>query len=257
MLSEWILWDFQQQALATTLLDHYGIPADPLAEVVATFSVQGEVTSAVAAELGVPVGTPVGYRAGDQPNNAFSLGVLEPGQLAATAGTSGVVYGITDQTNHDPRSRVNTFIHVNHGPAAARYGVLLCVGGTGILNSWLKRNAASGRDYDEINRLAGEAPIGAQGLVVLPYGNGSERTLEDRDIGASIHHLNFNIHDQSHLQRAAQEGIVFALNYGCEIMRSVGVEIKTVRAGRANMFLSPLFVGAWFTLAKAMTSWVI
>ncbi len=250
-LSEGIMWDFKKQSLADLVLDNYGIPKDLIADVVPTFSISGELTKATAGQLGLKAGTVVSYRAGDQPNNALSLNVLNPGEIAATAGTSGVVYGITDKTNHDLKSRVNTFVHVNHTKANPRYGVLLCVNGTGILNSWLRHNTGT-IDYDEMNALAEQVPVGSEGLVILPYGNGAERTLENRNPGASIHGLNFNIHNKAHLLRAAQEGIVFALNYGLEIMRGVGVEVKTVRAGNANMFLSPLFSRAFATVTNSL-----
>ncbi len=251
-LSEGIMWDFEQQGLADLVLNHYGISEELVADVVPTFSIQGEVTKGAAEELGLAAGTKVSYRAGDQPNNALSLNVLNPGEIAATAGTSGVVYGISDKQDYDSKSRVNTFVHVNHSSNAARYGVLLCINGTGILNSWLKHNAAGGIDYGQMNELAAEAPVGSDGLVILPYGNGAERTLENRDLGAVVRGLNFNVHNRSHLLRAAQEGIVFALNYGLGIMHNVGVEVRTVRAGNANMFLSPLFAEAFATVTKSV-----
>jgi xylulokinase len=249
-LSEGIMWDFKGEGPADIVLGHYGISQNLVAEPVPTFSVQGHITKQAADALGLKAGTIVSYRAGDQPNNALSLNVLNPGEIAATAGTSGVVYGITDKTKYDLKSRVNTFVHVNHTPKKPRYGVLLCLNGTGILNSWLKHNTGT-IDYAEMNALAEKAPVGSDGLVILPYGNGAERTLENQNIGASIHGLNFNIHNRSHLLRAAQEGIVFALNYGLEIMRSAGVTVKKVRAGRANMFLSPLFGEAFSTVTGA------
>jgi xylulokinase len=223
-----------------------------LAELVPTFGVQGELSKQVAEELGLKAGTVVSYRAGDQPNNAFSLNVLNPGEIAATAGTSGVVYGIGDTSNYDLKSRVNTFAHVNSTGQAPRYGVLLCVNGTGILNSWLKHTIGGGIDYPQMNELAAKSPIGSDGLVILPYGNGAERTLANRNIGAHIHNLNFNTHTASHLLRAGQEGIVFALNYGIEIMRAMGIAIKTVRTGDANMFLSPLFGEAFASVTGAV-----
>jgi xylulokinase len=250
-LSEAIIWDFQQHELAKFLLDYYGISEDLIAEAVPTFSVQGELTKPAAEELGLKAGTPISYRAGDQPNNALSLNVLNPGEIAATAGTSGVVYGITEKSDYDSKSRVNIFIHVNHTPKKPRYGVLLCVSGTGILNSWLKHNTGT-IDYPEMNDLAAKAPVGSEGLVILPYGNGAERTLENKDPGAFIHGLNFNLHNRAHLLRAAQEGIVFALNYGVGIMRKVGVDVRTVRAGYANMFLSPLFAEAFATVTQSV-----
>jgi xylulokinase len=250
-LSEGIMWDFKKQGLANLVLDYYGIPEELIAEVVPTFSVQGELTKEAAEELDLKAGTKISYRAGDQPNNALSLNVLNPGEIAATAGTSGVVYGITEKSDYDSKSRVNTFIHVNHAPKSPRYGVLLCVNGTGILNSWLKHNATDGLDYDEMNKLAGSVEVGSDGLSILPYGNGAERTLENKNLGSSIHGLNFNIHTRAHLLRAAQEGIVFALAYGLGIMRKTGVAVKTVRAGNANMFLSPLFGEAFATVTGA------
>jgi len=251
-LSEGILWDFEKDRLADFVLDNYGIATDLVAQTVPTFSIQGELSSAGAAELGLRAGTPVSYRGGDQPNNALSLSVLEPGEIAVTAGTSGVVYGVTDQKSFDPKSRVNIFVHVNHTDAKPRYGVLLCLNGTGILNSWLKHNfAGDGLDYPQMNDLAASVPVGSDGLAILPYGNGAERTLANRDIGASMHGWNFNIHKKPHVLRAAQEGIVFALNYGLQIMRDMGTRLKTVKAGNANMFLSPLFAEAFATITGA------
>jgi len=252
-LSEGIMWDFEGDELAQFVLDNYGISTALVAETVPTFSVQGELTQAAAEELGLAAGTKIGYRGGDQPNNALSLGVLQPGEIAVTAGTSGVVYGVIDKKNYDAKSRVNIFVHVNHAATDPRYGVLLCLNGTGILNSWLKHNFGDGAglDYPQMNDLAATVPVGAEGLVILPYGNGAERTLENRNIGASVHGWNFNIHKKAHFLRAAQEGIVFALNYGLEIMRDMGTELKTVKAGHANMFLSPLFAEAFATLSGA------
>jgi xylulokinase len=252
-LSEGIMWDFEADESAGFVLDNYGISGDLIAETVPTFCVQGELTKEAAKELGLAAGTKVSYRAGDQPNNALSLSVLQPGEIAVTAGTSGVVYGVSDQKKYDQLSRVNVFVHVNHSAAKPRYGVLLCLNGTGILNSWLKHNfvAGEGLDYEQMNKLAAQAPVGSDGLVILPYGNGAERTLENRNIGASVHGWNFNVHKKAHVLRAAQEGIVFALNYGLGIMRDMGIQLSTVKAGNANMFLSPLFAEAFATVTGA------
>ena len=254
-LSEGILWNFPEGGLAAFLLQHYGIPENLIAPVVANFALQGGVTAEAAGRLGLKPGIPVAYRGGDQPNNALSLKVLHPGEVAATAGTSGVVYGVGDKAVYDSASRVNTFVHVSHSEAAFRYGTLLCVNGTGILNSWLKHNLmtlqGSNTSYDQMNVLASSVPVGADGLVVLPYGNGAERTLENKTIGASIRGLDLNRHGRAHLLRAAQEGIVFALRYGLEIMEGMGLSIDRVRAGAANMFLSPLFAEAFATISGA------
>lgn len=250
-LSEMILWNFVERKPAALLMNYYGFDASVLPEIVPTFGIQGHLTAAAAAELGLKAGMPVTYRGGDQPNNALSLNVLNPGEVAATAGTSGVVYGISDKPAYDTKSRVNSFLHVNDSSAAARNGVLLCVNGTGRLNSWLKHNLMAGKDYPEMNALAAKVPVGSEGLVVLPFGNGAERTLENRNIGASIQNLALNTHHLGHILRASQEGIVFAMNYGLEIMKQMGISIRTVRAGKANMFLSDIFASTFASLTGA------
>ena len=241
-LSEGMMWDFSGGRTAKILLDYYGIDESLIPEIRPTFAEQGCVNAAAAAELGLAEGTPITYRAGDQPNNALSLNVFNPGEIASTAGTSGVVYGVLGEVNYDPKSRVNTFAHVNHTADQTRLGVLLCINGTGILNSWMKRNVApEGISYAEMNDLAATAPIGSAGVSILPFGNGAERMLENREVGSSIHGVNFNVHSKAHLLRAAQEGIVFSFKYGIEIMEQMGMNVNKIHAGHANMFLSPIF----------------
>ena len=239
-LSEGIMWNFKRRGVAKTLLEHYEIDRNKIPEIVETFGNQGFMTTKAASELGLAAGTPITYRAGDQPNNAFSLNVLNVGEVAATAGTSGVIYGITDKSDFDPQSRVNAFVHVNDNEAHTRNGILLCVNGTGISNAWIRR-ATGGLSYDEMTVEAAKIRVGAEGVKFLPFGNGSERMLNNKQMNASILGLDFNRHSAAHLFRATQEGIVFALNYGLNIMQTVGVKIEKVKAGRANLFLSPLF----------------
>ncbi len=251
-LSEGAFWDFHAQQPADFLLNYFGFDPSLIPTIHPTFAEQGRLTSSAAAELGLVEGIPVTYRAGDQPNNALSLNVLEPGEVAATAGTSGVVYGVSDQARYDAQSRVNTFLHVSDRPGAPRYGVLLCVNGTGILNSWLRNQLLQGQlGYGDMNTVASQAPIGADGLVCMPFGNGAERILNNAEPGASFSGLNLTRHGLPHMLRAAQEGIVFALYYGMGIMEQVGVGLRTIRAGEANMFLSPIFRDTLATLAGA------
>ena len=240
-LSEGMFWDFKENGVAQFLLDYYGIPASFVPDIVPTFSVQSAVSPSAAAELGLKAGTPITYRGGDQPNNALSLNVFEPGEIAATAGTSGVVYGVLGEVGYDPKSRVNTFAHVNHEEESVRLGVLLCINGTGILNAWMHRNVTFDMGYAGMNDLAAQAPIGSDGVCILPFGNGAERVLQNKEPGCSIHGLNFNKHSRAHLVRAAQEGIVFSFCYGMEVMQQMGMDVRKIHAGRANMFLSPLF----------------
>lgn len=240
-LSEAIAWDFKEKSPAKFLLDYYGFDSSLLPDIVPTFSVQATVSAEAARELGLKEGTPVSYRAGDQPNNALSLNVFNPGEIASTAGTSGVVYGVLGNVDYDPKSRVNTFAHVNYTKDTDRLGVLLCINGTGILNAWMHRNVAPDLSYPAMNDIAATAPIGADGVSVIPFGNGAERVLENRETGCSIHGLNFNKHNRAHVLRAAQEGIVFSFCYGMEIMEQMGMDIRKIHAGKANMFLSPLF----------------
>ncbi len=254
-LSEGIWWDFQTQQPAQLILDHYQISPTLLPEISPVFSVHGELTGQAATQLGLRPGIKVSYIAGDQLNNAFSLKVLHPGEMASTAGTSGVIYGVSDTLSFDPHSRVNTFVHVNHQPVLPRYGILLCLNGAAIIYRWLRDLLTLSLNgtisYNELNNIAASAPVGSDGLRILPYGNGAERTLRNKDCGASLHGLQFNRHENAHLLRAAQEGIVFALNYGLEIMSGMGFEAQLIKAGYANMFLSPIFAQTFATVTGA------
>ena len=240
-LSEGIFWDFERSKVSEELMKYFGFNNDILPEDHTSFSTQGRLLKSIASELGLPEGIPVSYRAGDQPNNALSLNVLNPGEVAATAGTSGVIYGVTDKKKFDPLSRVNTFLHVNHNQTNTRLGVLLCINGTGILNSWLRRNSSGNLSYNEMNLMAEKVSPGSEGLSILPFGNGSERMLGNKETGAHISGLNFNTHSNAHLFRAAQEGIAFSFRYGLDIMKETGIDPKLIRAGEANMFLSKVF----------------
>jgi len=240
-LSEGIFWDISENRVSDELMEYFGFDKSILPEAASSFSSSGKLLKSIASELGLPEGIPVSYRAGDQPNNALSLNVLNPGDVAATAGTSGVIYGVTDKKKFDPQSRVNTFLHVNHTHAETRLGVLLCINGTGILNSWLRRNTGNTLSYNEMNALAAKVPGGSDGITILPFGNGSERMLGNRDFGAQISGLNFNTHTTAHLFRAAQEGIAFSFMYGLDIMKETGIDPQVIRAGEANMFLSKIF----------------
>ena len=251
-LSEGIFWDFKENRVSQLLLDYFGIPTEMIPDMVQTFREQGLLTAEAAAELGLAPNTPICYRAGDQPNNALSLNVLNPGEVAATAGTSGVVYGISDQVCTDPKSRINIFAHVNHSADAPRLGVMHCTNGVGIQNAWMKRMIAPEKSYEEFNEMAAQAPIGSDGVSILPFGNGAERILENRQIGSSIYGINFNIHNANTLARAAQEGVAFSFKYGMDIMQATGMDTKVIRAGHANMFLSPIFRTTLATVADAV-----
>jgi xylulokinase len=244
-LSEGIFWDFKTNGLSEALMSYYGIDQSLIPEIRPLFSEHGRVTPKVAAVLGLQAGTPVCYKSGDQPNNALSLNVLQPGEVAATAGTSGVIYGVSDQLAYDPESRVNTFAHVNHREEQQRLGVLLCINGTGSLNRWAKNIFGADKSYAQINSEAAAIKAGSEGLRILPFGNGAERMLNNRLVGVHFHNIDLNLHTQAHIFRAVQEGIAFAFRYGLDIMRSNGLKPTVIRAGKANLFLSNLFLEAF------------
>jgi xylulokinase len=239
-LSEGILWDFKENSLSTAVIDYFGFASSVIPTIKPVFSSHGEVKSDVAAALGLKPGIPVTYKAGDQPNNALSLNVTEPGEVAATAGTSGVIYGVTDQLLCDTQSRVNTFAHVNHSAEEQRLGVLLCINGTGSMNRWTKQ-LSSNMDYVEMNNKANTVAPGSEGLQVLPFGNGAERMLNNKIVGAHLQGIDLNIHGQGHVFRAVQEGIAFSFRYGLDILRENGMQPSVIRAGRSNLFLSDIF----------------
>jgi xylulokinase len=250
-LSEGIMWDFKHSSIATQVLKHFQIPVSlipPVGDSVGTFA---EVRAEVARELGLPPGVPVTYRAGDQPNNALALNVLNPGEVAANAGTSGIVYGVSSKLGVDPESRVNNFLHVNSTATQQRVGVLMCVNGAGSFYRWVKNTFAPSLSYKELNALAAQSPVGSRGLVSLPYGNGAERTLGNRNIGAALSQIELNQHTLGDVLRSAQEGVVFALCYGLEIMRSMGLSPTRFRAGYANMFQSEVFRSTFTTATGA------
>ena len=244
-LSEGVFWDFPENKLSEDVFSHYGLNTEHIPPVQEVFAEHGRVTKAVAAALSLQEGIPVTYKAGDQPNNALSLNVLEPGDVAATAGTSGVIYGISDQFTYDDRSRINTFAHVNHTASQKRLGVLLCINGTGILNRWIKNMTGDELSYQQINDAAATVRPGSDGVLALPFGNGAERILENRMVGAHICNLDLNTHTKAHLYRAVQEGIVFAFRYGLDIMKENGMTPRVIRAGKANMFLSNIFTSCF------------
>lgn len=249
-LSEGIFWDFQNNSISQDVLNCFGFDKSLIADVLAVFSDHGVITRDVAEKLSLTAGIPVSYKSGDQPNNALSLNVLKPGEVAATAGTSGVIYGVSDTITYDKQSRVNTFAHVNHTGANTRLGVLLCINGTGILNGWAKKNIGSNTDYQEMNDKSSKIPVGSDGLRVLPFGNGAERMLNNKIVGSHFHNIDFNLHTQAHLFRAIQEGIAFSFRYGLDIMREIGINPSVIRAGKSNMFLSKVFTEAFVNVTN-------
>jgi xylulokinase len=251
-LSEGVLWDFAENTFAKKLLEHYDIPEKMLPEIVPVFANQGKLTPEAAASLGLATGTMVGYRAGDQPNNALSLNVLRPGEVAATGGTSGVVYAVASHPVSDAQQRVNSFAHVNFTPENPLTGVLLCINGAGSQYRWMRQHIGEpGLSYQEMEQLAASAGIGADGVTILPFGNGAERMLGNKIVGSRMSGLNLNRHEKRHLYRAALEGIAFSFVYGVEMMEKMGISVKTLRAGNDNLFQSAIFSNTIATLLDA------
>ena len=244
-LSEGVFWDFARNELSKEVLNHFGFPENFFPEIQPVFTDHGRITAEIAAKLSLKHGIPVSYKAGDQPNNALSLNVLKPGEVAANGGTSGVIYGVSDQLTYDHQSRINSFAHVNFSEEQKRIGVLLCINGTGILNRWTRDIIAPGLAYDTMNAEASAIGIGSNGLRILPFGNGAERMLNNKNIGAHFHRIDLNIQSRAHIFRAVQEGIAFAFRYGLDIMRENGMKPGLIRAGKANMFSSELFIEAF------------
>jgi len=247
-LSEGILWDFKKDTLADFLLENYEIDKKIVPDIVDTFAIQSKVSAKIEEVCGLAAGTPICYRAGDQPNNALSLNVFEPGEVAATGGTSGVVYAVTDSLSPKESSRINNFAHVNYTKGSSpRIGKLLCINGAGIQYRWLQ-NTLSISSYEEMNKLASEVPIGSDGVCMIPFGNGAERMLNNKNIGSRLTNINLNNHGKGHICRAALEGIAFSFVYGMEILKSDGVEINVLRVGNDNLFRSEIFANTIATL---------
>lgn len=244
-LSEGIFWDFRTNNLSAEVLSYFGFDRSLFPEIRTLFSSHGSLKDTVATRLSLRPGIPVSYKAGDQLNNALSLNVFQPGEVAATAGTSGVIYGVSDQLEYDRKSRINSFAHVNHSERQNRIGILLCINGAGIFNRWIKNLVGSNRSYQDLNSAAAGIPAGSNGLLALPFGNGAERMLNNQVVGAHFQNLDFNTHTGAHLVRAAQEGVAFAFRYGLDIMRENGMYPSVIRAGKANLFLSDVFTSSF------------
>jgi xylulokinase len=240
-LSEGIFWDFKEGTVSSAIMDYYGFSTSLVPAIKPVFTTHGLLKDTVASRLSLKAGIPVSYKSGDQPNNALSLNVLNPGEVAATAGTSGVVYAVTNELVYDPESRVNSFAHVNHTDEHNSIGVLLCINGCGATYRWIKELAGGSLNYNQMNEAAAAVKPGSDGVQLIPFGNGAERILNNKITGAHIKNLDYTLHNASHLYRAAQEGIVYAFRYGVDIMRENNIYPVVVRAGRANMFLSELF----------------
>jgi xylulokinase len=249
-LSEGVFWDFKENQLSKDVFDYFGIDTSLIPTIKNVFTEHGRLSSSIASDLSLKAGIPVTYKAGDQPNNALSLNVFNPCEVAATAGTSGVIYSVTDKLVYDKQSRVNTFAHVNHTIAKKRLGVLLCINGTGILNRWMKNIAGEHFSYAQMNELAKGIAVGSEGVMVFPFGNGAERMLNNANVGTHIHNIDLNKHGKAHLFRAAQEAIAFAFRYGLDILRENGIEPDVIRAGKANMFLSEVFTDSFVNATK-------
>lgn len=249
-LSEAILWDFKENKVADFVLKEFGICCSLVPELVPSFGQQGVLTKQAANQLGLVAGIPLTYRSGDQPNNAMSLNAIKPGEVAATGGTSGVVYAVVDKPVYDPKSRVNGFAHVNHCPDHPRIGMLLCINGAGSQYSWIKKQVArDGTSYNDMERMVSAVPVNSDGLRILPFGNGAERVLENKDLGSHIINLQFNRHKRAHFYRAALEGIAFSFAYGMNILKELGIPMDIIRVGDDNLFQSTVFAS---TIASLM-----
>jgi xylulokinase len=247
-LSEGIFWDFKEEEISKDVMRYFNFKKNIIPVIKDVFSTHGFLQEDIAAKLGLKQGIPVSYKAGDQLNNALSLNVMQPGEVAATAGTSGVIYAVADDLAYDKQSRVNSFAHINHSKNKKRIGVLLCINGTGIMNSWVKKMVGANKTYKQLNDEAAGIPAGSDDLLVFPFGNGAERMLNNKIVGSSVLNIDLNKHTSAHLYRAAQEGIAYAFRYGLDIMRENNIEPKVIRAGKANMFLSDAFIDAFVNI---------
>ena len=246
-LAEGILWDYKNNTPANWLLEHYGIDKKLTPELVDNFTNQGLTNSKSSNETGLNIGVPITYRAGDQPNNALSLNVFDDGEVAASGGTSGVIYSITNNLSSKEPSRINHFAHVNYSDKNKSVGKLLCINGAGIQYRWL-RNHSVEDSYEKMNEMASKISVGSDGISVIPFGNGAERMLNNKNIGTHLCNINLNKHTHGHLYRSSLEGIAFSFMYGMEILKKDNASINVIRAGNDNLFRSKIFANTVSTL---------
>lgn len=183
-----------------------------------------EVTGHVRADVGLPAGIPIAAGGGDNAAAAVGTGIIAPGLVSSSIGTSGVVFAHTPGFMPDPSGRLHAFCHAVPG-GYHLMGVILSAGGS---LRWWREVLGNKPTYDELAEIAASAPPGSEGLVFLPYLTGERTPHLDPFARGAFVGLTAR-HGLAHLTRAVMEGVVYAMNNSLEIMSALGLGPRQIR----------------------------
>lgn len=212
-----LLFDLARRDWSAEVVAALGIDPEWLPRTSEGPEVTGTVTNAAAEATGLRAGTPVVAGGGDQAANAVGVGVVSPGDMALSLGTSGVVFAATSAPVFDPRGRVHAFCHAVPG-GWHMMSVMLSAGGS---LRWFRDALAPGIDFRDLVAEAADVPIGSEGLLFLPYLSGERSPHADPLARGAFVGLTL-AHDRRHLTRAVLEGVAFGLRDGLDLMRDAG-----------------------------------
>ena len=203
-----------------------GIPESWLPELFESQEICAKVSEGGAGHTGLAAGTPVVAGAGDQGAGAVGMGILAPGSVSATIGTSGVVFAATAAPTRDPQGRLHTFCHAVPG----RWHVMGVTQAAGLSLRWLRDTIAPGVDYDTLTAAAAQVPAGSDGLLWTPYLLGERTPHLDSTARAAFVGLTAG-HTRAHLVRAVLEGVAYSLKDTFTLFGELGIPVKGVRLG--------------------------
>ena len=221
-----LLFDVVNRRWSSEMLQASDLQPEILPQVFESPEITGRVSKDGAAASSLQEGTPVVAGGGDQAAGAVGMGIVEPGNVSATIGTSGVVFAATSRPVVEPQGRIHTFCHAIPG----RWHVMGVTQGAGLSLRWFRDQFCVGASYDELMKEAAAAPAGADGLLWTPYLMGERTPHLDPNARGALVGLTAQ-HTRAHVIRAILEGVAFSLRDTFTIFRDLGVPVKSIRLG--------------------------
>ncbi len=221
-----LLFDVRGRRWSGEMLDLMELDASLMPTVYESTEITGRISAAGAEETGLIAGTPVVAGAGDNAAGAIGMGIVRPGMVSATIGTSGVIFIVTGEPKVHPDGRTHTLCHAIPG----RWHMTGVTLGAGMSLKWFRDNFGSGMSFDELGGEAAGVPPGSDGAIWLPYLMGERTPHLDPHARAAFVGLSAS-HTRGHLVRAVMEGVAFSLRDALEIFRSLGASVGDIRLG--------------------------
>jgi xylulokinase len=222
-----LLLDVAHRCWSKEVAEAAGVPMAWLPELFESAEICAKVSAQAAQQMGLLAGTPIVAGAGDQGAGAVGMGILKPGAVSATIGTSGVVFAATDRPVRDPGGRLHTFCHA----VAGRWHVMGVTQAAGLSLRWYRDTFSPSTSYETLSKLAERAPAGSEGLMWAPYLVGERTPYLDPDARAAFIGLTAT-HGQGHLVRAVLEGVTYSLRDTLTLFAELGIPVHgRVRLG--------------------------